>query len=195
MLEFRERKMFSVWTALAQCIPSLSAQRWSVHKGKALGTNTKRQSHHWPPPVKLFGEEVTRTHPEYSQWGATCFLLPRIQIWNMCISYSQCSRASRGIGHFWRQYFRNKKLRRLCILAVCHFFLHVILLRYLELPIAYEADFISWRNMTKKCTFSFTHSVIEEILLWASNMSTPALDVGRPSHEQRYSTYLIFMRL
>lgn len=145
-------------------------------EGKALGTSPRRYSHHWPLLVYIFGlkgEEakrtqgeqplVTTTHPTSAHNGepdASCF---HVFKYKTCVLHihRQCSRASQGIGHFWRQYFKNKNLCWLCILAVCHFFFHVPLLYYLELPVACEADFISWMNMTKKCTFSFTHLVNE----------------------------------
>lgn len=71
MLEFRERKMFSVSMTVASF-----PQRWSVCEGMTLGTTSRRRSHHWPPLVNLFSLRskdinrnqgvqhlVTTTHP------------------------------------------------------------------------------------------------------------------------------------
>lgn len=80
----------------------------------------------------------------------------------MCTSYAQYSTGSQGTAHFWRQYFKTENL---CfpIWAACYFFFPLSFLHYLELPVAYEADFISWKTMTQKVPFSFIYSVTEQM--------------------------------
>lgn len=110
--------------------------RW-VREGKVLGTNPRRWSHHWPPLVNLFGlkrEEVkqtqgekklgTTTRPVSVHSGkpdASCF---HVFKYKTCVlySHSQCSRASWGIGHFWRQYLKNKNLFALVLWLPAIFF-------------------------------------------------------------------------
>lgn len=199
MLEFRERKMFSVLMTLFSMYFSLFPQRWSVHEGKTLDS-PRRWSHHWLPLVNLFGpksKENSRRaafnyhhpfsyqHYKRSQWGARCLLLPCTQKYKTCAlcmhSVQEHHRAQRI---FWRQYFKAENLRFLTW-AACYFFFPLPFLHYLELPLAYEADFISWKNMTQKVTFSFIHSVIEQIFFWEPNTPSPVLDSGHPNNEQR----------
>lgn len=121
-----------------------------VLEGKVLGTSPRRWSHHWPPLVNPFGlkrEEgkqtqgeqklVTTTHRMSAHSGkpdASCF---HVFKYKTCVLYihRQCSRASEGIGHFWRQYLKNKTYVALVLWLPAIFSFHLPLLHFLELPV------------------------------------------------------------
>lgn len=160
----------------------------------------RRWSHHWLPLVNLFGpksKENSRRaafnyhhpfsyqHYKRSQWGARCLLLPCTQKYKTCaLCMHSVQEHYRAQCIFWRQYFKAENLR-FPTWAACYFFFPLPFLHYLELPLAYEADFISWKNMTQKVSFSFIHSVIEQIFFWEPNTPSPVLDSGHPNNEQR----------